>query len=257
MVDWTILRHAYGAAGDVPALLNSLTPDAADEVWGELWSRICHQGSVYSASFAALPVLAETAARWQPKQRAQPLALAGCILASEDCRDKDSRNLVEVFFQENGSVVRRFQDLCQESLAQRNISERDFIYLLQAARSFDRDQFWGRTLEQLTGGEFSGICPHCGVDLYLVIGKYGYFAATEDWISHGKSSGTVQVRPHVKIAPIEPAHEPFSPTGQWMYDRCIAAKQSVLAKSIKYIFGSSTCTACGENFLLEGAMAEA
>src|SRR5262245_57472189 len=144
MVDWTSLRHAYGAAGDVPALLSSLTPDASDEVWGELWSRICHQGSVYSASFAALPAMADRAARRQPKQRAQPLALAGFILASEDCRDKGGRNLIEVFFQENRSVVRRFQELCRESLAQRGLPQGDFIYLLQAARSFDRDEFWGR-----------------------------------------------------------------------------------------------------------------
>jgi hypothetical protein len=189
MVDWTSLRHAYGAADDVPALLNKLTPDPADEVWAELWSRICHQGSVYSASFAALPALADAASRWQPKQRTQPLALAGCILASEDCRDKDGRNLVEVFFQENSSIVRRFQGLCQESLAQRGLDKVDFIYLLQAARSFDRDEFWGQKLDQLAGGELSGVCPRCGVDLYLVVGKYGYFTTAEDWVSPGKSSG--------------------------------------------------------------------
>lgn len=143
MVDWTSLHHAYGAAGDLPALLNSLTPDPADEVWGELWSRICHQGSVYSASFAALPALADAAGRWQPNQRAQPLALAGCILASGDCRDNGDCNLVEAFFQENRSVIRRFQELCQESLAQRDLPQEDFICLLQAARSFNGDKFWG------------------------------------------------------------------------------------------------------------------
>jgi hypothetical protein len=136
MVDWTSLRHAYGTAADVPALLNNLSPDPADEVWGELWSRICHQGSVYSASFAALPALADVAARWHPKQRVEPLALAGCILASTGSRD-----LVEGFFREHRSVVRRFQELCQESLAQRGTPQADFIYLLQAARSFDGDQF--------------------------------------------------------------------------------------------------------------------
>ena len=151
MVDWMNLRHAYGAAGDVPALLNRLTPDPADEVWGELWSRICHQGSVYSASFAALPALADAAGRWQPKQRAQPLALAGCILASEDCRDKNGRNLVEVFFQESRSVVRRLQELRRESLAQRDLPQVDFLYLLQAARSFEGDEVWGRKLDQLAG----------------------------------------------------------------------------------------------------------
>ncbi len=109
---------------------------------------------------------------------------------------------MEVFFQENRSVVRRFQELGQESLAQCGLDKVDFIYLLQAARSFDRDEFWGHKLHQLAGGEFSGVCPLCGLDLYLVIGKYGYFAKAEDWVSPGKSSGTVQARPGVKLAPI-------------------------------------------------------
>ena len=257
MVDWTSLGHAYGAAGDVPALLSNLTPDPADEVWGELWSRICHQGSVYSASFAALPALADAAAGWQPKQRSEPLALAGCILASEDCRDKGGRNLVEVFFQENQSVVRRFQELCQESLAQPGLSEGDFIYLLQAARAFDRDEFWGQKLAQFADGEFPGICPHCGVDLYLVIGKYGYFATAEDWVKPGKSPGDVQVRPGVKLVPIEPARGGLTSTGQWMYDRCVAADQSHLAECITYLFGTSTCIECGENFVVQEALAKA
>lgn len=255
MVDWTSLRHAYGAAGDVPALLNNLTPDPADEVWGELWSRICHQGSVCSVSFAVLPALADAAARWQPRQRTQPLALAGCILASRDCRD--SRNLVEGFFQENRSVIRRFQELCQESLAQRGLPRENFIYLLQAARSFDGDGLWGAKLEQIAGGELSGSCPRCGVDLYLVIGKYGYFTTAEDWVSPGKTHGTVQTRPGVRFAPIEPAHGALAPTAQWMYDRCIAADQAEVADCIRFLFGTSECTACGENFALQDAIAMA
>jgi hypothetical protein len=257
MVDWTGLGHAYGAAWDVPALLNSLTPDPADEVWGELWSRICHQGSVYSASFAALPALADAAARWQPRQRAQPLALAGCILASTDCRDKSGRNLVEVFVRENHAVVRRFQELCQESLAQRGLTKEDFIYLLQAACSFDGDGFWGRKLDQLAGGEFSGICPRCGVDLYLVIGKYGYFATAEDWVSRGDSPGTLRPRPGVKLAPIESAQGALAPTAQWMYDRCVAAHQEELAVCVSFLFGTSECTSCRESFSLQDAIAEA
>lgn len=163
---------------------------------------------------------------------------------------------MEVFFQENRAVVRRFQELCQESLAQPGLPEGDFIYL-QAARSFDGDGFWGRKLGQLAGGEFSGICPNCGVDLYLVIGRYGYFATSEDWVSPGKSPGTLQVRPDVKLAPIEPARGALPPTGQWMYDRCIAANQAELAECISYLFGSSTCTACGENFELQESLAKA
>ncbi len=62
---WSELRHAYGVASDIPALLSQLTsyPNEAsyqDEPWFTLWSSLCHQGDIYSASFAAVPHIVET-----------------------------------------------------------------------------------------------------------------------------------------------------------------------------------------------------
>jgi hypothetical protein len=55
---WSQLRHAYGDASDIPALLRQLeaSPSANDhEPWFSIWSALAHQGDVYSASFAAVP----------------------------------------------------------------------------------------------------------------------------------------------------------------------------------------------------------
>jgi hypothetical protein len=56
---WSELRHAYGAASDIPDLLRqlkALPPSENDnEPWFTLWSALAHQGDVYSASFAAVP----------------------------------------------------------------------------------------------------------------------------------------------------------------------------------------------------------
>jgi len=57
---WSELRHAYGAAEDIPPLLRQLEafpPHISydEEPWYTLWSALCHQGDVYSASFAAVP----------------------------------------------------------------------------------------------------------------------------------------------------------------------------------------------------------
>ena len=58
---WSELRHAYGDAADIPALLRTLAsstgPKASyqDEPWFSLWSSLCHQGDVYTASYAAVP----------------------------------------------------------------------------------------------------------------------------------------------------------------------------------------------------------
>jgi hypothetical protein len=56
---WRELKHAYGAAGDMPRLLQQLQqlPSAGGdaEPWFTLWSALAHQGDVYPASFAAVP----------------------------------------------------------------------------------------------------------------------------------------------------------------------------------------------------------
>jgi hypothetical protein len=63
---WAGLTHAYGEATDTPGLLRRLAdaPEqrAADsEPFFSLWSSLCHQGDVYTASYAAVPHLAQIA----------------------------------------------------------------------------------------------------------------------------------------------------------------------------------------------------
>lgn len=72
---WRELRHAYGSAEDVPALLRQLWAASGspenyrDEPWFSLWSALCHQNDVYSASYAAVPHIVEIAATRPPHDR--------------------------------------------------------------------------------------------------------------------------------------------------------------------------------------------
>ncbi|MCT7665478.1 hypothetical protein [Shinella kummerowiae] len=65
---WKDLQHAYGEAADIPALLHLLAQssgpkaDYQEEPWFGLWSRLCHQGDVYTASYAAVPHIVRIAA---------------------------------------------------------------------------------------------------------------------------------------------------------------------------------------------------
>lgn len=65
--EWMTLTDAYGSADEIPALLKRLFDDPSpkptpkDEPWFSLWSRLCHQDDVYSASFAAVPLLVQFA----------------------------------------------------------------------------------------------------------------------------------------------------------------------------------------------------
>jgi hypothetical protein len=72
---WSDLRHAYGSASDIPAMLRELEqlpPHDGSEAppYFILWSSLCHQGDVYTASYAAVPHIirvlasAPTRAHW-------------------------------------------------------------------------------------------------------------------------------------------------------------------------------------------------
>ena len=73
MTEWASLRDAYGSAELVPALLAAAEEAGTDEGdrRDDLWSRLCHQGTVYSASYAALPALAEMSQRRPPAGTSQ------------------------------------------------------------------------------------------------------------------------------------------------------------------------------------------
>ncbi|HEX4826502.1 MAG TPA: hypothetical protein VFV19_19560 [Candidatus Polarisedimenticolaceae bacterium] len=66
---WNELRHAYGNAADIPGLLEQLpsapvSDDSNAEPWYSLWSALCHQDDVYTASYAAVPhIVAAVSAR--------------------------------------------------------------------------------------------------------------------------------------------------------------------------------------------------
>lgn len=79
-IAWYDLTHAYGPALDIPELLRQLVSasgEEADEVVEELYSSICHQGTVYPASVAAVAFLARLAA--SGVHTAELLALLGAI----------------------------------------------------------------------------------------------------------------------------------------------------------------------------------
>jgi hypothetical protein len=64
--EWDRLQHAYGPASDVPDLLRQLAANPRpmkgdEEPWYSLWSALCHQDDVYTASYAAVPYIVQIA----------------------------------------------------------------------------------------------------------------------------------------------------------------------------------------------------
>jgi len=81
---WNNLSHAYGSAADIPDLLGQAETDLRqgdkpESAWFALWSALCHQGDIYSASYVALPHLIELAQLPTYQENYEPLWLAAHI----------------------------------------------------------------------------------------------------------------------------------------------------------------------------------
>jgi hypothetical protein len=236
MEKWSELRDAYGPADDIPRLLAQLDPDPRAEVWGELWVRLCHQGSVYSASFAAIPCLVQAAASWRPKDRTMILSLAGAILAG----DRQSAEFAQMRSKLSAEVA-LLHDLAAESVRALGIPVDDFIYLLQATLALEESTFWATGFDRLAGGEFEALCPHCGALLYVAIGEYGFFTSEEDYALN-------VVTKRGSLDPSSPAA--LIGIGRRLFEGAILGGHSQLATLITYVFGQATCAHCENIFCL-------
>lgn len=56
---WHELEHAFGSASDIPELLEDLASisdsSVRAKIWEKLWTALCHQDDVFTASYAAVP----------------------------------------------------------------------------------------------------------------------------------------------------------------------------------------------------------
>lgn len=244
MRDWGSLEHAYGRATDLPKILGLLSPDVDNPAWNELWSRICHQETVYSASFAALVPLCERARTWSPRDRLMPLVLAGAILSSGYVKG-DRAELLRPL----DSTVAELRRLSRETLDEAaSLGDVEFVHLLQAWIALDGDVLWGRVLDFLNDGELSGVCQRCGGDLFVVVGEWGTFLAVGDWLRDS------QVR-RMTIAPADAAT--LVGVQRRLYEEVAAAGRLDLAKALLHAFGCATCPSCDTSLCIPDAIAAA
>jgi hypothetical protein len=236
MPDWRELKHAYGSAEDIPAIISALTPDPKSPAWEDLWSRVCHQGTTYSASPAVLPFLLSVASNWSTTDRAMPLTLAGSIVVAP-----------QTILDGYEETVEGLRALALDTVKNPGLSREDRIYIMQSVLAFQGDRLWGRVLDHLEGGEFPASCPACRKDLYIVIGKHGIFVTSDDWMR----------KPSVVRTEIKPLEaDTLSGVGKWLHTVSVQSKDSELSYWVRYLFGTSKCPECGKPFNLPDAIAQ-
>jgi hypothetical protein len=231
MTEWASLQDAYGSAEQVPILLTAAAATGTDEddSWGDLWSHLCHQGTVYSASYAALPALAEMSLRHEPSGYVAALHLAASIIASNDGPEDSA--VVRLRYEHELTGLR--------AVAARNLQHAkddiEFVYGLQALMAFENGGVWQRNLDWLANGEAEVDCPSCGEHLLLDLDGPDFQVA-----SFADAS----------LAPT--AVSPVEPSAMTIEGRLLALAHAnnrpTLAVKLPYLFGDATCPRCHASF---------
>ncbi|MFC8794142.1 hypothetical protein [Streptomyces cinereoruber] len=235
MTDWSRLSHAYGSAEDIPALLTRVAAGPEPELWNDLWSALCHQGSVYPASFAALPRLAHMAGDEDRVRAVNALNLAGAIMAGAgqphgagDVRTRYAPEIATLL----ASVNRHLRTAADRT---------EYIDLLESMLGFEGIAGWSEELAWGLGNEEYEIpCPGCETDLFVVVGERGFFCTAEDY---ALSDDSVEARP---LRPTRPAD--LEGLGRRLHDIALADGHHDVAHALTFVFGSATCPDCETDF---------
>lgn len=239
MTDWPQLQDAYGSAAEIPALLDDAasTTDWDAPVWEELWSRLCHQGTVASASYAALPALARTAESRADLALDPALFLVASIIASIDGPPEiaDVRSVCAAQIGTLRPVAEHKLELVHERA--------DVLYALQVVAAFEDLSVWQRELEGLVNEEVELDCPSCEDHLYLELVDGAFVATTDPDVVHGGQ-------------PVQQANPAALGTAEArLLALSHAHNHAAVAGELLQLFGQARCPHCGARFTIADALA--
>ncbi|WP_439449952.1 hypothetical protein [Stenotrophomonas sp. ATs4] len=232
-IDWSALQAAYGHAGEAGQLMVALQDAAHQQDWGELWSHLCHQGTVYPASHAALPVLLGIARQPDRFDADGPLLLAGAIVAGSVLDDPGLRPC--------STTIEALIEAVEARLSLPVTDEDEWLgarrALRQAWLGLKGEKAWSLHLDRLEEGELVGECDGCGADLYAEFDQEAPYLCHEDPV-HG---------PPAARTPLQ-AGAPVNLAEQWLLQQALHDGDHEAVRLLGLAFGRAPCSACGRMF---------
>lgn len=181
---WKQLRHAYGTAEHIPALIRAIIAEdepshsenlaamrAAPTPWEEVYNSLCHQYSIYSATYAAFPHLVLAAERsGNLVKRLETLVLTGAICAFGTPEDAVPSDLSGAFDDAMAKMRLMSHSILREAFHTKLLVRYPLAYLIQAfaALRFGQDPAVC-ALDRLEDSncEIEAECPACGT--YMLV----------------------------------------------------------------------------------------
>jgi len=155
---WHELRDCFGPADGIPALLRRLRDEPA-EAWHDVYTALCHQGTTYPATYAAVPHAVSFAAGLPPADR-----LAHLVFVAHVELDRAARTDLAVpadLLAAHDASIEEARRLLPASLFARPWDEAEARHLLTACAVLLRHPRLGRAIDGIDDLR----CPECAADL--------------------------------------------------------------------------------------------
>ncbi len=260
--NWKLLRHAYGSAEDIPEMLVNLRKNDQTNDDDLFYGCLCHQYSLYSATFAAIPHLVEIMQQTHNKElKCDILVFCGMVYAYDfwenyqykknnivlsELRASLSTELMLSIQMDYFQVIPFIHAIALDLLKDQNLAEEDKEYTILTIAAINQCGDFARVglSFPFSSQEFICTCPHCNIELEIK-------TENQKLISYQKTNFTknlIQPRSiNIKKWNGEYNREqlPF-----WLKSLSISAKVPYLYLIVEYLFGTVTCNSCSGTFHL-------
>ena len=190
---WADLEQAYGSAANVPAMLDKLRHMRDRDAWDDIWASLCHQGTVYTATYAAVPHIFDIFQSASEAEREEFIMFFGRVAASLDGAPIPKR-----LESEYAKAIQAVAEVAREFLLSRSWETADYLFTLQAVAGLNGCHGPGHFLEWIYNEECQINCIECDQFLIVAIRETGFFAyAAGDFLK--PVSDEIEVKPRLAI----------------------------------------------------------
>ena len=264
------IDDAYGSGGNVPAMLRALEGEHSKRNVADIWETLCHQGSAYPASFAAIPHLVRIAQARSGSPRAECLVLVGAIAASPTRSELEAvpLDIREAY----GAAIREAAEMAIDMLERTSLDFQTFVYLLKALAGLKGCAGLGQALSGFAVRKLRRV-PELRVSTFIWPRGNRLAVTTEDPVRHAGTSWTA-ITPAVNdlgpwdgtytrsnaqtwlthFVQIQNANGTRTPPQRNLLSRIVRWSKRTdienLVRLLPYLFGHTECPACHHPFVV-------
>jgi len=256
---WGKLTGPYSSADNVPVLLQQLMQQYSQEIFDELFQEhLYHQNTIYTATYAAMPFLAQIACSTSdPEVRKELFINCGIIEASRNELDEEPfpeswAELVEEagssvcteLYREYLEAIGKLKTLTKEVFsyaADASIDETEKRYILVADAAYRGSHSVANMLMTfMNGDEYVAVCPACTEDVFI-------------WPHEDNSAEILQAFEHDPVFHTDQESHVIVPVTSFaneevrtLAERAEAIGEQTLVRHLYYLAGETLCPSCRE-----------